>query len=38
MLARKRTRAIQVTLSLILLGISASAATLCVNPDGTGGL
>jgi parallel beta-helix repeat protein len=37
MLARKRTRTIQVTLSLILLGISASAATLCVNPGGTGG-
>lgn len=37
MLARKRTRTIQVTLSLILSGISAPAATLCVNPGGTGG-
>jgi parallel beta-helix repeat protein len=37
MLAQKRTRTIQMTLSLILLGISASAATLCVNPGGTRG-
>ena len=37
MRAQKRTCTIQVTLGLILLGISASAATLCVNPGGTRG-
>jgi parallel beta-helix repeat protein len=37
MLAQKRTRTIQLTLGLVLLGISASAATLCVNPGGTRG-
>ena len=37
MLAQKRTRTIQMMLGLALLSISASAATLCVNPGGTGG-
>jgi parallel beta-helix repeat protein len=37
MLARKRIRTIQITLSLVLLGISAPAATLCVNPGGVRG-
>lgn len=34
---QKRTHTIQLTLGLVLLGISASAATLCVNPGGTRG-
>jgi parallel beta-helix repeat protein len=37
MLSQKRTRTIQMTLGLVLLGISASAATLCVNPGGAKG-
>src|SRR3954453_11069953 len=37
MLAQKRICTIQMTLGLILLGTSASAATLCVNPGGTRG-
>jgi parallel beta-helix repeat protein len=37
MLLQLRSRIIQMPLSLGLLGISGSAATLCVNPGGTGG-
>ena len=37
MLLQLRSRIIQLSLGLGLLGISGSAATLCVNPGGTGG-
>jgi parallel beta-helix repeat protein len=36
MRTQKRTRTIQMTLGLVFLCLSASAATLCVNPGGTG--
>ena len=35
--AQKHALIVQMTLGLTLLGISASGATLCVNPGGTGG-
>jgi parallel beta-helix repeat protein len=37
MLTQTSAPAFRMTLSLLALGISASAATLCVNPGGTGG-
>jgi pectin methylesterase-like acyl-CoA thioesterase len=35
--AQKWICTVQMTLGIALLGISASAATICVNPGGTGG-